>query len=83
MPSTDTKPAEQSANAIAGSEPKAASQDIPKPNRNGPDHRFQLNQDLLYENEFGGDTFVSAHLQRLQHGKCSISTVELPSEKQY
>lgn len=39
-----------------------------KPNCNGPDHRYQLNQDLLYEREFGGHTFVSAHLQRLQHG---------------
>lgn len=40
----------------------------PRDNKNGPDHRFQVNQHLLYEREFGGDTFASAHLQRLQNG---------------
>ncbi|PQE03027.1 GCN5-related N-acetyltransferase protein [Rutstroemia sp. NJR-2017a BVV2] len=37
-------------------------------NKNGPDERYQINEDLLYEYEFPGETYVSAHLQRLQHG---------------
>ncbi|KAF4628317.1 hypothetical protein G7Y89_g9834 [Cudoniella acicularis] len=40
----------------------------PRDNKNGPDHKFQVNQHLLYERDFGGETFVSAHLQRLQNG---------------
>jgi hypothetical protein len=37
-------------------------------NKNGPDEKYQVNEDLLYENEFPGETYISAHLQRLQHG---------------
>ena len=33
-----------------------------------PDHKFQVNHDLLYEREFERGAFVSAHLQRLQNG---------------
>jgi hypothetical protein len=40
----------------------------PQPNINGPDQKFQINQHLLYEHEFPGNAYVSAHLQRLQHG---------------
>lgn len=45
---------------------EAISQPVSKPNKNGPEDRFQVNQDVLYDREFGGDTYVSAHLQRLQ-----------------
>ena len=37
-------------------------------NKNGPDHKYQINQHVLYEREFPGATYVSAHLQRLQNG---------------
>lgn len=37
-------------------------------NKNGPQQEFQLNQHLLYEHEFPGQAYVSAHLQRLQNG---------------
>lgn len=37
-------------------------------NVDGPEHAFQVNQTLLYEHEFHGQTYVSCHLQRLQHG---------------
>jgi len=60
----DTKSDKNPASTTTGVTPKTSS----KANKNGPDHRFQLNQDLLYEREFGGHTYVSAHLQRLQHG---------------
>jgi len=73
----DTKSAEKIASSITKADPKASPQDTPTANLNGPNHRFQLNQDLLYENEFGGDTFVSAHLQRLQHGKRSIGASQV------
>ncbi|TVY81711.1 hypothetical protein LSUE1_G003658 [Lachnellula suecica] len=62
-PPIDTGSTETNATAA-----EAQAQPAPAANKNGPDHRFQLNQDLLFEREFGGDTYVSAHLQRLQHG---------------
>jgi hypothetical protein len=37
-------------------------------NIDGPEHKFQVNEQLLYEHEFHGSCYVSAHLQRLQHG---------------
>jgi hypothetical protein len=37
-------------------------------NIDGPDHKFQVNEQLLFEHEFHGNCCVSAHLQRLQHG---------------
>jgi hypothetical protein len=37
-------------------------------NQNCPHETYQINEDLLFENEFAGETYVSAHLQRLQHG---------------
>lgn len=40
-----------------------------------PDHRFQVNHDLLYEREFERGAFVSAHLQRLQNGIFSNSNI--------
>lgn len=37
-------------------------------NIDGPEHKFQVNEQLLFEHEFHGSCYVSAHLQRLQHG---------------
>lgn len=37
-------------------------------NNNGPQDQFQITRHLLYERDFGGDAYVSAHLQRLQNG---------------
>ncbi|RDL40680.1 uncharacterized protein BP5553_00659 [Venustampulla echinocandica] len=37
-------------------------------NKNGPQDQFQITRHLLYERDFGGDAYVSAHLQRLQNG---------------
>ncbi len=37
-------------------------------NIDGPEHRFQVNEQLLFEHEFHDSCYVSAHLQRLQHG---------------
>ena len=42
---------------------------------NHPDHRFQINHDLLYEREFERGAFVSAHLQRLQNGIFTSSNI--------
>jgi hypothetical protein len=39
-----------------------------KPNIDGPEHKLQVTEQLLYEHEFRGKCYVSAHLQRLQHG---------------
>lgn len=39
-----------------------------KSNKNGPDEKYQLNSHLLFEHSFPGHTYVSVHLQRLQHG---------------
>lgn len=39
------------------------------PAKEGPDHRYQVAEQLLYEREFHGHTYVSAHLSRLQHGQ--------------
>ncbi|KAF7852447.1 hypothetical protein EAF04_010987 [Stromatinia cepivora] len=39
-----------------------------KSNKNGPDEKYQINSHLLFENSFPGHTFISVHLQRLQHG---------------
>lgn len=36
-------------------------------NIDGPEHKFQVNEQLLFEHEFHGSCYVSAHLQRLQH----------------
>ncbi|KAK0112978.1 hypothetical protein ONS95_014692 [Cadophora gregata] len=33
-----------------------------------PLHKYQLTHNLLYERHFFGDSFISAHLQRLQNG---------------
>ncbi|KAJ8065074.1 hypothetical protein OCU04_005787 [Sclerotinia nivalis] len=41
---------------------------INKSNKNGPDEKYQINSHLLFENSFPGHTFISVHLQRLQHG---------------
>jgi len=37
-------------------------------NIDDPEHKFQVNEQLLFEHEFHGGCYVSAHLQRLQHG---------------
>jgi hypothetical protein len=37
-------------------------------NVDDPDHKYQVNGQLLYEREFHGHAYASAHLQRLQHG---------------
>lgn len=37
-------------------------------NKNGPDEKYQINSHLLFEHSFPGQTFISVHLQRLQHG---------------
>jgi hypothetical protein len=37
-------------------------------NVDGPDHKYQVNDQILYEREFRGHAYASAHLQRLQHG---------------
>ncbi|KAM3070355.1 hypothetical protein ACMFMG_010186 [Clarireedia jacksonii] len=37
-------------------------------NKNGPDEKYQVNEDVLYEYEFPGETYISTHLSRLQHG---------------
>ncbi|KAL3419361.1 hypothetical protein PVAG01_09583 [Phlyctema vagabunda] len=37
-------------------------------NKNGPDQKFQITERILYEREFPGQAYVSAHLQRLQNG---------------
>jgi len=37
-------------------------------NIDGPEHKFQVNEQLLFEHEFHGSCYVSAHLQHLQHG---------------
>ncbi|KAF7937193.1 uncharacterized protein EAE98_001507 [Botrytis deweyae] len=39
-----------------------------KSNKNGPDEKYQINSHLLFESSFPGHTFISVHLQRLQHG---------------
>ncbi|TEY80415.1 hypothetical protein BOTCAL_0038g00130 [Botryotinia calthae] len=39
-----------------------------KSNKNGPDEKYQINTHLLFESSFPGHTFISVHLQRLQHG---------------
>ncbi|QSZ30470.1 hypothetical protein DSL72_000024 [Monilinia vaccinii-corymbosi] len=39
-----------------------------KSNKNGPDEKYQINSHLLFEHSFPGHTFISVHLQRLQHG---------------
>ncbi|KAI9645761.1 hypothetical protein NHQ30_005193 [Ciborinia camelliae] len=39
-----------------------------KSNKNGPDEKYQINSHLVFEHLFPGQTFVSVHLQRLQHG---------------
>lgn len=41
---------------------------INRSNKNGPDEKYQINSHLLFENSFPGHTFISVHLQRLQHG---------------
>ncbi|RDW84535.1 hypothetical protein BP6252_02125 [Coleophoma cylindrospora] len=37
-------------------------------NKNGPDQKFQVTEQILYERDFAGEAYVSAHLQRLQNG---------------
>lgn len=37
-------------------------------NVDGPAHQYQVTQQLLYEQEYHGQAYVSAHLQRVQHG---------------
>jgi hypothetical protein len=44
-------------------------------NVDGPEHNFQISQQLLYEHEFHGKCYVSAHLQRLQHGVFGDSSI--------
>ena len=44
-------------------------------NIDGPDHKFQVNEQLLFEHEFHGSCYVSAHLQRLQHGIFGDATI--------
>jgi hypothetical protein len=44
-------------------------------NIDGPEHKFQINEQLLYEHEFHGKCYVSAHLQRLQHGVFADSNI--------
>ncbi|TGO57119.1 hypothetical protein BCON_0069g00130 [Botryotinia convoluta] len=39
-----------------------------KSNKNGPDEKYQINSHLLFESSFPGHTYISVHLQRLQHG---------------
>ncbi|KAG4442620.1 hypothetical protein IFR05_001876 [Cadophora sp. M221] len=39
-----------------------------KINTHIPLHKYQLTHNLLYERHFFGDSFISAHLQRLQNG---------------
>ncbi|KAH7418118.1 hypothetical protein BKA64DRAFT_700655 [Cadophora sp. MPI-SDFR-AT-0126] len=39
-----------------------------KTNTHIPLHKYQLTHNLLYERHFFGDSFISAHLQRLQNG---------------
>lgn len=39
-----------------------------KSTTHAPLHKYQLTHNLLYERHFFGDSFISAHLQRLQNG---------------
>jgi hypothetical protein len=50
-----------------------------KSNVDGPDHAFQVNETLLYEHEFHGQSYVSCHLQRLQHGIFSSDSLHAKS----
>ncbi|ESZ91271.1 hypothetical protein SBOR_8338 [Sclerotinia borealis F-4128] len=46
-----------------------------KSNKNGPDEKYQINSHLLFEHFFPGQTYISVHLQRLQHGLYSDSNM--------
>lgn len=49
------------------------------PDPNAPERRFQLHQKCLYERMLPGKAFISAHVNRLQHGFYKSSALHEPS----
>ncbi|KAL4780571.1 hypothetical protein BJX76DRAFT_337717 [Aspergillus varians] len=54
-----------------GSKPKGRAVSDP----NIPDHRLNINRPCIYERHLPGNTYTTAHVQRLQHGYYSTAAV--------